>query len=831
MKFKKNLNQLKKIQLVLPIIILIISISYVSSAYQNSFNEAIFNENNVYEHINELSSPRYNGRLAGSKGNKLAIKYVENYFKDLGIEPSGENDTYYQRFDSIVPQIDSDPIFFIKDGNGKIVEEFEMYKDYRLYTYSVGGGGDIEGEILFAGRYLNKIRPELIKDRIVVMGGYSLRPKDIDYVLANGGKGLLFTPTFSSGKTRNTFIMKAIGRGGKNGKTLLLGALGKKAYGQLRKRANYYLIEKEYKNFNYTEIEDVPKLAGLIKGVKIKCNIDFPIVESMNVLGKIQGKKKNGGYIIIGAHLDHVGSGTNGKFFPGALDNASGIGMMLELARISKLQKNLPQKTIIFAAWNAEENGINGSKYYVDNPIYPLKKTQVINIDCIGGVNAREVIIESDIEVGNLIKSKMYQYAEDKDINAKEYTGATGSDHQPFIEAGVPAVSIVDSMFNIHTYNDTIDNVSKENLRNAGLILTSYIKRDVFKDTLPDYLNKVEISLIILFILVIFVIYILFSLNKSNPSLKILFLSIEDIYYSSAFNLISKIFYFITPIFIILFSLIFIASLPPNFDFKFNNVGISTNLSIYLTVKESILYIRNFFLNGFGTTSNNIEVIDILLTSLWRSVKLISMTLVISFVLGIFKGIFDSYRDERKSGLRTVGTLVALSLPDVLIVLCSMMLTIYVANNDVLAKLVDPSNLRGFIMPLLSISIIPIVYISRITLIFIREELAKGYITAAKAKGMSKLRIYINHVFSGVAFKVIDSIPTLMTIIISNLIIVEYLFNYKGIAFNLYRFYKADDITSFIGLSLALGGMYVVFILLSRTISKALNPMKREKTS
>lgn len=829
MGFLRHSKKPKIFQFILPIIILVLIGYYFINSYQNSFDNSIFSVDNAYEHIRELSSPKYKGRLAGTEGNELALRYIENHFKNLGIEAAGENNTYYQDFESMVPQIDTNPVFRIKDENGEILDEFNMYEDYRLFTSEIGGGSKYNGDILFVDKYLYKVSPELIKDKMVIMRSYAIRPKDIEYVIKNGGKGLLFTRITSfDSEVTNPQKMKAILHDGKNGENILFGVLGKKAYGKLRQYSEFGWIEEEYQKNSLGTTDNVPKGSGIIKGVEINCDLEFPIVKSANIIGKIEGKKRDGGYLIIGAHLDHVGSGTDGKYFPGALDNASGVGMMLELARVIKAQNNLPYKTIIFTGWNAEENGLDGSRYYVKNPIYPLQESQVINLDCIGGVNANKVLIESYESNGNIMRSKMYQYSQDLNIKAEEVYSSPNSDHYWFVKENVPAIQLVDDYSYVHTYDDTIDNISKENLDNVGQILVNYIKRDIFKDTFPDYLNNIELMLLSLLILGIVFIYIIFSLNKINSGMKVFNNTIEDIYYSSIFNVVLKCYYFITPVLIILFALIFIANLPPNYNLVFYNGKSFTNLSMYLTLKKSVLYIRNLILSGLGTTNNHVKILEIILVSMGRSFKLILSTIIISLVLGIFKGMFDSYRGGRKKDLRTIGTLMALSLPDVLIVLCGLLLIMYIGKNDILKSLIDTKSLRGFIMPLLTLAIIPTVYVSRITFIAIQEEVRKGYINAAKGKGLSKFTIYMKHIFSSVVFKIIDSIPTLMTIIISNLIVVEYLFNYKGVVFNLYRFYEQNDVTSFIGLSLALGLLYVIFIMISKLITKLLNPMKRE---
>ncbi|WP_432402400.1 M28 family peptidase [Wukongibacter sp. M2B1] len=829
----KKLEKINLFNFLVPILALVLITTYLINAYYSSFDETILSVDNTYEHIRELSSPKYNGRLVGSQGNELTLQYIENYFKNLGIEPGGENHTYYQDFDTMLTQIDSNPHFTIENIDGEIIEEFKIFKDYKFFTYWYGGGGRFKGDILFVDKHLYDVPKNLLKDKIVVMGTFDIRIKDVEYVLENGSKGVLFRRTSPyDNLDRELQLQKKVENTIKTGKSIFFGYLGADAYYKIKNHSSYELIDKQA--LNNVEIEKkIPKAVGLLKGVNLKCDINYPVIKTKNILGKIKGKKRDE-YLIICANIDHVGSGIDGQYFPGALNNASGTGMMLELARLIKAQRNLPDKTIIFAGWNAKENVAAGSQYYVKNPLYSLERTQVINLECIGNRNENKIFFQTEDNVGKILRSKIFQYSEDlKDTEKLKIEGIESevgnwTDHMPFIEAEVPAINVTDGYSNVYTYRDTLDNVSKEKLNKIGIVLASYIKREVFKDTLPDYFNSMELSLIIVFFIGVVFIYLILSINKGNSGIKILKVNIKDIYYSSIFKALLKLYYFITPAFIILFSLIFIANLPPSFNLEFHNGQIYTNLSMYLSLKKSVLYIRNLVLNGMGTTENHVEIIKIVYVSMGRSMKLILTTIIISLAFGVLKGMFDSYRGGRKGELRTLATLMTFSLPDVFIVLCGMLLISYISQNDILSQFVDLKKLRGFIIPLLTLSIIPTVYISRITFIVIQEEMKKGYVAAAKSKGLSKFQVFTKHILIGVIFKVIDSVPTLITIIISNLIVVEYLLNYKGIVFNLYRFYEGHDVTSFIGFSLALGLIYILFITLSKVISKLTNPMKRE---
>lgn len=825
----------KKINLfnfMLPILIILLIALYLIGSYHRSFDETSFDIDKIYGHIEELSSPKYNGRMVGSPGNELALQYVEDYFNELGIETAGENDTYYQHFETMIPEVDPDPYFAIRNKEGEVVEEFEMYKNYKLFTYWYGGGGRFKGDILFVDKYMYHVPVELFKDKVVVMGAYDIRIKDVEHVLEHGSKGILFRRISEFDRDdKNLHLQKKIQYDAKKGRSLFFGYLGAETYSKMKKHADYELMYKELPKDKSKE--KIPETVGIIKDVTLKCDINYPVIKSANFLGKITGKREDE-YLIIGANIDHVGSGMDGKYFPGALNNASGTGMVLELARLIKAQRNLPDKTIIFALWNARENVATGSRYYVDNPMYPLEKTELINLDAVGNRKDGKIIFQSDEKIGRILRNKIFQYSEDLKNNEElkiqptEVEVSGWGNHMPFIEEKVPAVNITDGYLNAYTYMDTIDNVGKEKVEKIGLVLVNYIKRDIFKDTFPDYLNGIELFLITSFLIIVMGIYIIFSLNKTDPNLKVLNTTVENIYYSSPFNILLKCFYFITPVFIVLVSLIFIANLPPNFNIIFHNDKSHMNLSIYLTLKNSVLYIRNLLLNGLGETSNHVEIFPIVSAAVIRSLKLISVTIIISLVFGILKGMFDSYRGGTKGDLRTVGTLMAFSLPDVFIVLCGMLAITYISNNDTLKQLIDLSSFRNFVMPLLVLSVIPSVYISRITFIVVQEEIKKGYVRAAKSKGLSKFQIFTKHIFNCVILKVIDSVPTLITIIISNLIVVEYLLNYKGIVYNLYRFYQSNDVNSFIGCSIALGLIYITFIMMSKLISKLINPMKRE---
>jgi Zn-dependent M28 family amino/carboxypeptidase len=110
--------------------------------------------------------------------------------------------------------------------------------------------------------------------------------------------------------------------------------------------------------------------------------------KSYNVIGKITGSKNKDEVIIYTAHWDHLGIGkpdeTGDSVYNGALDNATATAGLLELARAFKSMKTKPERSVIFLSVTAEEEGLLGSEYFVNNPVCPLNKIVAdINMECL----------------------------------------------------------------------------------------------------------------------------------------------------------------------------------------------------------------------------------------------------------------------------------------------------------------------------------------------------------------------------------------------------------------------------------------------------------------
>ncbi len=162
---------------------------------------------------------------------------------------------------------------------------------------------------------------------------------------------------------------------------------------------------------------------------------DYPC---RNVIGYVEGKEKPDSFIVISAHYDHLGKIGRTVYFPGANDNASGIAMMLSLAKWYSMKENQPKCSIVFMAFGAEEAGLIGSTRYTMYPVFPLSQIKFLfNVDIMGTgeegitvVNATEFKKEFDL-LDSINVKKQYLTL------IKKRGPAANSDHYPFFEKKV----------------------------------------------------------------------------------------------------------------------------------------------------------------------------------------------------------------------------------------------------------------------------------------------------------------------------------------------------------------------------------------------------------
>ena len=180
-------------------------------------------------------------------------------------------------------------------------------------------------------------------------------------------------------------------------------------------------------------------------------------VQSQNVVGYIQGTRKPDSMIVLTAHYDHLGGMGGTVYFPGANDNASGISMLLSLAKYYSDIDHRPEYTIVFIAFGGEEVGLIGSQYFAQYPLISLNKIRfLLNMDIMGTgeegikvVNATEFKKDFDTLVKLNDENHLLKSVQPRGT-------AANSDHYPFFMKGVKCFFIY-TLGGINAYHDIYD--------------------------------------------------------------------------------------------------------------------------------------------------------------------------------------------------------------------------------------------------------------------------------------------------------------------------------------------------------------------------------------
>jgi aminopeptidase YwaD len=213
----------------------------------------------------------------------------------------------------------------------------------------------------------------------------------------------------------------------------------------------------EQKEENYTRIQlDKTRFTEIPKTIQV--NIENKFIkkfDAANVCAMVTGTQKPDSFIFITAHYDHLGGMGKDTYFPGANDNASGVALLLSLAKYYAAH---PQKySIAFILFAGEEIGLLGSKYYIENPIVPLKNIRFLtNTDLAGtGVDGITVVNATEFPKEFALMQKIN--TDNKYLKSVNPRGkAANSDHYFFTEKGVPAFFFY-TLGGIAAYHDVFD--------------------------------------------------------------------------------------------------------------------------------------------------------------------------------------------------------------------------------------------------------------------------------------------------------------------------------------------------------------------------------------
>lgn len=395
-----------------------------------------FDPERALAHIRTLAGSAFAGRFPATPGGRAAGDYIAEQFRRYGLEPGGVEGTYFQPFFVDYTQLTGVPQLSVTGPGGSSQGGYVLFQDYSPVAHGYTGGGFGEGPVVWADGCRDEDLADLdVVDKVLLCRYLPTRAAaqlSGRNALAYGAAGLLFAtdpaerPVDFGDIYRAPWVPDTVPalRVYPSVVADLLAGTGH-TFESLLAHGEPLSLDARVRLEVPTEGDLTCPAAGC---------------EARNVLGVLPGRDPAYAHqvVLLGAHYDHLGQGPDGTIWAGANDNASGVAALLEIARTWQEAGYRPRRTVVFAAWDAEEMGLLGSSYYVRNPPFPLADTlAAIQMDMVGA-GADTLLIDGEAALAGHLEN----LAGSSDVPVELYNLGR-SDHVPFLEAGVPASLLI----------------------------------------------------------------------------------------------------------------------------------------------------------------------------------------------------------------------------------------------------------------------------------------------------------------------------------------------------------------------------------------------------
>jgi Zn-dependent M28 family amino/carboxypeptidase len=455
--------------------VLALSNALSSSAQTNTNGSSLFSAASYSNYVKDIASNNLLGRMPFTAGETKTMQYLEQQFKALGLQP-GNKGSYFQEVPMVAVSCNPQNSMSISASDASYT--LEGYKDYVLWTRRTEPSINLNNEeMVFAGFGITA--PEYkhddyagldVKGKIVVvlvndpgfydsqqfkgktMTYYGRWTYKYDEAARHGAKGCLIIHDTAPA----AYNFSVVQNSWKTSK-LYLDTRGKETYkcaieGWLTLPSAEKLLQTAGTNYK-TLLESALKSDFKAQPLGLKLSTSLAVTatykKSHNVIAQITGSKKPDECIVYSAHWDHFGIGKpdakGDTIYNGAVDNASGTAALLELAKAFKKSKVKPLRSIVFLSVTAEEQGLWGSAYYAENPVFDKEKTVAnINMDMFYPYGKTK-----DIGLVGFGQSELEDYLRDAAkvqgrYIAPEADASKGmyfrSDHFNFAKMGIPAL-------------------------------------------------------------------------------------------------------------------------------------------------------------------------------------------------------------------------------------------------------------------------------------------------------------------------------------------------------------------------------------------------------
>ncbi len=453
---------------------LLVVIMVACTVRQTEFPENVITYRSIENHILALSSDSMKGRMPGTSSEELAIGYIAQQMKKIGLEPASSG-SFFQEVPLLLVTGRSSPNLEFSTPEGALeipmetgyvsfsrkMEEFILLDQSELVFAGFGivapeyGRNDYEGEDVRGKTVL-----VWVNDPGYGTTGDYFRGNEMTYygrwtykfeeaarqgaracfiIHETGPAGYGWNVVRNNGNSTELYLMPDDGYAGRCG---IEGWITLESVEKLFKACG--LVAEEVKKQSVAPGFRPFKLPAKVSGSLIN---RFDTAVTRNVCGMIRGAKYPREVVVYTAHWDHLGTVTpvNGdSICNGATDNAGAVAWMLEIARAFKAGPP-PERSLLFLAPSAEESGLLGSYWYTENPFFPLDSTVAcINNDVILFLgNFRDVSLTgygySDLD--SLVEKVAVAYGRYTVPDPNPENGMFfRSDQFPFVKKGVPAI-------------------------------------------------------------------------------------------------------------------------------------------------------------------------------------------------------------------------------------------------------------------------------------------------------------------------------------------------------------------------------------------------------
>lgn len=432
----------------------------------------------IERHIAVLADDSLRGRLPGTPEYDIAMNYVVQQYKEIGITPLGDKSgsTYFQPITLRNSLVNEEASFMLLNNQDTLVAG----EDYFYVGNPSAAESIYQGEVVMGGYGIeapqfghNDFEDLDVLGKIVILysGGPASLPATerahfsntntkIQTLDEKGALGVLFTTfpgargNFKSSYSRVSnkgLVSVGMPSGEYKGRTDLGdmkfgGYLSWDAVRDITGNEADANLAK-YQNGELVQPSNSIRLSGKVVS-------EFKEFKSSNVVGLLEGAEMKDEYVIHTAHLDHIGVGEpvdGDSIYNGAHDNASGISAMLEIARLYSLLPSKPKRSVIFAAVTAEEMGLLGSRYLAENPVVPENSiVACVNTDMptlVGPLVSVEPLGAEQSSIMSIVErsTQLLNLTIDAD-HMPEEVRFVRSDNYNFVLAGIPALRMKHGM-------------------------------------------------------------------------------------------------------------------------------------------------------------------------------------------------------------------------------------------------------------------------------------------------------------------------------------------------------------------------------------------------